>query len=57
MTFHFHIECDWCDKESYVSTTAPLPEPEHCPMCGENCRPTMVGEDDVSDDIGDIIDM
>lgn len=57
MTFHFHIECDWCDKESYVSTTVPLPEPEHCPMCGENCRPTMVGEDDVSDDIGDIIDM
>ena len=57
MNFHFQIECDWCDAETYVTTEHPSPEPNHCPMCGEHVRPIMVGEDEVDENLGDIIDV
>ncbi len=57
MNFHFQIECDWCDAETYVTAERPSPEPSNCPMCGEHVRPIMVGEDEVDEDLGDIIDV
>lgn len=59
MAVHFHIECDWCDQESYVSREGgPMPEPEHCPMCGEPVRAVIVSEEeDAVSGVGEIIDM
>lgn len=58
MSIHWNIECDWCDNETYVSLNRPFPEPSHCPMCGEECKPTRVHDDEEDlEDLGDIIDM